>query len=605
MTFDELKEKAHSLPFSPGVYIMRDRAGHVIYVGKAKKLHNRVSQYFQDSSNHGIKTKTMVSKIYDFDVIIAASEFEALVLECSLIKRHLPKYNILLKDDKGYPYIRLDIQKEYPDLSIATSIVDDGAEYFGPFGSRGVTQELIQTLIKTMKLPDCKRVFPRDIGKERPCLNYHMGICAGWCQEHCKKSMYLEIIDQVRQLLSGNYKNAASHIKQQMLEAAEKMDFELAAGLRDRLRAIEALGQKQMVTAGALADIDVIGYVQNETKACFSVLHFSGGSLLDKDYEVLSAQDDQKAAVSSLIKQYYLSRGYVPKVIFLPFEIDDAEIFEQLLQQTYNKRVHLKVPKRGDNVRMVELAQKNAGEEVARVTTKEEKNHAAWNWLEKNLMISELKRIESFDISNISGTDIVASMVVFQEGKPLKSEYKRFKIRELVDQNDFAAMAQVVERRFEHYKNQDAGFEALPDLVLIDGGAVHAKIAADVLERLGIQTVVMGMVKDDKHRTRSLMTPSGDELAIDTQPGVFALVGTIQEETHRFAITFHRKLRSKRLRYSELDRISGIGPTRKQSLLKYFKSISGIREATFEELSRVLPQNAANAVYEYFHEEKE
>lgn len=605
MTFEELKDKAHTLPYAPGVYIMRNKTGQVIYVGKAKHLRNRVSQYFLDTVSHTAKTRTMVSKIHDFDVIIAASEFEALVLECSLIKRHMPKYNILLKDDKGYPYIRLDMRESYPSLSMVSKVAQDGAAYFGPFGSRGVTQDLLQTLLLTLKLPSCKKSFPRDIGKERPCLNYHMNQCAGWCQENCTRAQYLEAIEQARQLLSGNYKKVASEIRRQMLAAADAMEFELAAGLRDRLNAVETLGQKQLVTAGSLADIDVIGFAQTESKACFAVLHFAGGNLLDKDYELMSVQEDPAGAVSSLIKQYYMSRGSVPKVVFLPMAIEDGELFEQLLQQQYEKRVRLKVPQRGDNVKLVELAQKNALEEAQRVTTKEEKNHATLRMLEKMLSVSRVNRIESFDISNISGTDIVASMVVFENGKPMKSGYKRFKIEQLEDQNDYAAMEQVVTRRFAHFLAGDKGFEDLPDLVLIDGGAVHARIAADVIRNMEIQTTVVGMVKDDRHRTRALMTPDGLEIGIDSRPAVFALIGTIQEETHRFAITYHRQLRSKRLRYSQLDGIQGIGPKRKQELLRQFKSLTSIRAAALSELERVLPKDAAAAVYHHFHSKDE
>lgn len=604
MTFEELKEKAHALPLAPGVYIMRNKSGQVIYVGKAKKLKNRVSQYFLDTVSHTQKTRTMVSKIHDFDVIIAASEFEALVLECSLIKRHMPKYNILLKDDKGYPYIRLDMQREYPTLSMVGKTSDDGALYFGPFGSRGITQNLLQTLLVTLKLPSCKKNFPKDIGKERPCLNYHMNQCAGWCQRDCTSQQYMDAIEQAKQLLSGNYKKVAAMIREQMLSAAENLEFELAAGLRDKLNAVETLGQKQLVTAGALADVDVIGFAQTEAKACFAVLHFAGGNLLDKDYEVLPYQDDPQNAVSSLVKQYYLSRGSAPKVIFMPFEIDDSDLFEQLLLQQYEKRIRLKVPQRGDNVKLVDLANKNALEEAQRVTTKEEKNTATLSMLGKMLSVPSLLRIESYDISNISGTDMVASMVVFENGKPLRSAYRRFKIEELEDQNDFAAMEQVVCRRFAHYLAGDKGFEVLPDLVLIDGGAVHANIAAQALARMQIHTKVMGMVKDDRHRTRALMTPQGQEIAIDIQPSVFALIGSIQEETHRFAITFHRQLRSKRLRYSELDGITGIGPKRKQELLKQFKSLAAIREAQLPELERILPIDAAVAVYNHFHKEE-
>lgn len=605
MVFEELKEKAVSLPLAPGVYIMRDKNDQVIYVGKAKKLKNRVSQYFQDTASHSPKTRMMVSKIHHFDVIVVASEFEALVLECSLIKRYLPKYNILLKDDKGYPYLRLDMRESYPAITMVNKLADDGAEYFGPYGSRGITQSVLEAIRLALKLPGCHKQFPRDIGKERPCLNYHMNQCAGWCQEGKSTAEYREIMEQARQLLLGNYKSVADEIRKHMLQAADELNFELAASLRERLRSVESLSQKQLVTAGTLADTDVIGYAQTETKACFTVLHFSGGNLLDKDYEVFSVPDDPQMAVSSLMKQYYLSRGFAPKFVLLPFAIEDSALFEQLLEQRYGKKPHLKVPQRGDNVRLVELAGKNAFEEAERVTSKEERSHGTLILLGKMLGMTPPERIEAFDISNISGTDIVASMVVFQDGKPKKSEYKRFKIDGLSDQDDYASMYQVVSRRFAHYKNADKGFDSAPDLLLIDGGVVHAQTAQRVLSDMGLSFPVFGMVKDDRHRTRALVTPDGKEIGIETQQSVFSLVGTIQEETHRFAITYHRQLRSKRIRYSELDGIPGIGPKRKQELLKAFKSLSAIAKATLPELERFLPKDAAAAVYHHFREKEE
>ena len=600
MTFDELKDKAHSLPLVPGVYIMRDKNDRVIYVGKAKKLKNRVSQYFQDTASHSPKTRLMVSKIDRFDVIVAASEFEALVLECSLIKRYMPKYNILLKDDKGYPYLRLNMKDIYPRLTMVSKIADDGANYYGPYGSRAVTQSVLEALRLSLKLPGCSKVFPRDIGKDRPCLNYHMNQCAGWCQESKSCTEYRQVMEQLRQLLSGNYKAVADEIKTQMLSAAENLEFELAASLRDRLNAVEALGQKQLVTAGSLADTDVIGYAQTETKACFVVLHFSGGNLLDKDYEVFPAPDDAEAAVSSLLKQYYLSRGLVPKHILLPFEIEDGELFAQLLEQQYGRKPHLRVPQRGDNVRLVELAKKNAYEEAERVTSKEEKVTGVLGILGKMLAIDPPSRIESFDISNISGTDIVAGMVVFKDGKPHKSDYKRYKLEGMEGQDDYGAMYQVLQRRFNHYKAGDKGFDQAPDLLLIDGGITHARTAVDALSAIGVAMPVFGMVKDDRHRTRALVTPEGQEISIEQNQSVFALIGNIQEETHRFAITYHRSLRSKRLRYSELDQIPGIGPKRKQELLKQFKSLTSIGQATLPELERMLPKDAAAAVYHHF-----
>lgn len=605
MTFDELKDKALSLPYAPGVYIMRDKTDKVIYVGKAKKLKNRVTQYFQDTASHTPKTRLMVSKIHHFDVIVAASEFEALVLECSLIKRYMPKYNILLKDDKGYPYLRLNMKDIYPQITMVNKIADDGALYFGPFGSRSVTHGVLEAIRLTLKLPGCSKQFPRDIGKDRPCLNYHMKQCDGWCQERVPGTMYRQRIEQARQLLQGNYKAVADEIKTQMLDAADNLEFELAASLRDRLNAVEALGQKQLVTAGSLADTDVVGYAQTETKACFSVLHFSAGNLLDKEYEVFPLPDDKQEAVSSLMKQYYLNRGLAPKRVLLPFDIDDGELFSQLMEQRFGRHTKLHVPQRGDNLRLVELANKNALEEAERLTDKEERVSATVALLGKMLSMEPPKRIESFDISNISGTDIVASMVVFVDGKPHKSAYKRFKLDGLIEQDDYGSMRQVITRRFVHYKAGDKGFEDAPDLLLIDGGVTHARTAQEALRALNLDFPVFGMVKDDRHRTRALVTPVGEEIGIDTNQAVFSMIGNIQEETHRFAITYHRQLRSKRLRYSELDGIAGIGPKRKQDLLRQFKSLSAIGLATLPELERILPKDAAAAVYHHFQEKGE
>ena len=604
MTFEALKDKALSLPFAPGVYIMRDKTDRVIYVGKAKKLKNRVSQYFQDTASHTPKTRLMVSKIDHFDVIVAASEFEALVLECSLIKRYLPKYNILLKDDKGYPYLRLNMAEPYPRITMVSKISDDGAGYYGPYGSRGVTHDVMEAIRSTLKLPNCSKEFPRDIGKGRPCLNFHMNQCAGWCQEGKSCTEYRLLMEQARQLLLGNYKSVGDEIRRQMLDASDRLEFELAASLRDRLNAVEALGQKQLVTAGTLADTDVIGYGQTEAKACFAVLHFSGGNLLDKDYEVIPLPDDRESAVSSLMKQYYLSRGLAPKTVLLPFEIEDSDLFAQLLEQQFGKKPHLRIPQRGDNARLVELANKNAYEEAQRVTSREERVSGSLTLLGKMLAMEPPKRIESFDISNISGTDIVASMVVFEDGKPRKSDYKRFKLEGLSNQDDYASMRQVVKRRYSHYQAGDKGFDSPPDLLLIDGGVAHAMIAVEALEELELRFPVFGMVKDDRHRTRALVTPEGSEIGIDGNQSVFALIGNIQEETHRFAITYHRQLRSKRLRYSELDNIPGIGPKRKQELLKKFQSLTAIGQATLPELERLLPKDAAAAVYHHFQEKK-
>ena len=602
MTFEELKDKALSLPYEPGVYLMQDKTGTVIYVGKAKKLKNRVSQYFQDTASHTPKTRKMVSQIDHFDTIVARSEFEALVLECSLIKRHMPKYNILLKDDKGYPYLRVDLAEDYPTMQMVSRITGDKASYFGPFGGRFVTQHVIDTLRLTLKLPGCSKQFPRDLGKERPCLNYHMNNCDGWCQLSRSQKDYHARMEQAVLILQGNYKQVAGELRAQMETAADKLQFELAASLRDRLRAVESLGEKQLVTAGTMANTDVIGYYQNETRACFAVLHYVNGSLLDKEYEILATADDPKEAVSSLVKQFYLVRGAAPKVILTPFEMEDAELFSALLQQELGKKVLIRMPQRGDNVRLVELAQKNAREEAERITTKAERRTGTLGVLADMLHLPDTPhRMESYDISNLAGTDIVASMVVFQDGKPLKSAYKRFKVEGLTDQDDYASMHQVLLRRLTHYVQQDAGFAERPDVLLIDGGIEHARVAEDVLQTLGLSIPTYGMVKDDRHRTRALVTPEGREIGIVNQQAVFSLIGQIQEETHRFAITYHHQHHTKSAIRSVLDGIPGLGPKRQTELRKTFGTVRAIREADEEALAAVLPKNVAHEVWVRLH----
>ena len=548
----------------------------------------------------------MVSQIDHFDVIVAASEFEALVLECSLIKRHMPKYNILLKDDKGYPYLRMDLREEYPVMTMVNRVMEDGAAYYGPYGGRFVTQQLIDTIRLTFKLPGCSKKFPRDVGRERPCLNYHMNNCDAWCQAGKSPAQYRAVMKQVRLLLEGKYQQVAAQLRSEMEAAAEDLEFERAAALRDRVMAIENLGKKQLVTAGTMAQTDVIGYYQGTAKACFTVLHIVDGNLLDKDYEILPVSDDVEETVSALVKQYYLSKNFAPKEILLPCRMEDGELFSEMLLQNLGKRVHIRTPQRGDGVRFVELANKNAMEEAERVTSKEERNSGTLGLLQAMLGLDDKPlRIESYDISNTAGTDIVASMVVFCDGKPLKREYKRFQIRGLQDQDDYASMRQVITRRFSHYASGDKGFDQRPDLLLIDGGVTHAGVAEDALRELGLHFPVYGMVKDHRHRTRALVTAAGDEIGISGHPPVFALVGQIQEETHRFAIEYHRSLRSKRMRESVLDQIPGIGDVRKKKLLSKFKSVSAIEKASVADLEQVLPQKQAQCVYDFFHNRQE
>lgn len=603
MNLSELKDAARRLPESPGVYIMFDNNDDVIYVGKAKKLKNRVSQYFQDSASHTAKTRKMVSHIDHFEVIIAATEFEALVLECSLIKQHMPKYNILLKDDKGYPYIRLTVKEEYPEISVVSKPSKDGSEYFGPYGSRGITNHAVEVIREALRLPDCKRKFPRDIGKQRPCLNYHIKRCEGWCTGNPDATEYRNTIDRVRQILSGNFTGVMNELQQKMTDASESLNFELAAYLRDQIHAVSALKQKQFVTANASIDMDAIAYVQTDVRACFVVLHFSSGNLVDKEFELFTLNEEPARAVSAILKQYYDHCGFKPKVILLPFDIEDRVLIAEYLSDQFSKKVTLSIPVRGERKKLVSLAEKNAYDEIQRITTKEERRNATLTTLSEMLGIDSAARIEAYDISNISGTDVVASMVVFQDGAPKKSAYRSFKIKNMPNQDDYASMHQVITRRFQHYINQDAGFESIPDLLLIDGGVGHAVTALRALQELGVDVPVFGMVKDDRHRTRALVTPEGKEIGISNRQNIFTLIGNIQEEVHRFAISYHRKLRSKRLSYSELDAIKGVGAKRKQELLKAFKSLTAIRSATLEELIRVVPKNVATSVYQFYHKE--
>ena len=606
MTFDELKEKAHALPLKPGVYIMQDAKNVVIYVGKAKALKNRVSQYFANLASHTEKTRAMVSQIDHFDVIVADSEFEALVLENSLIKRHQPRYNILLKDGKGYPYIRLTVKEEYPQFSLAGKAAEDGARYFGPYGSRGNTQNIVDALRIALKLPSCNKKFPRDIGKERPCLNYHMGQCDGYCRKEMDQSRYREAIDQAVRLLEGKFQEVGDELKAEMELAAEELRFEKAAELRDRYRAIELLGKRQKVVAGSLADTDVVGFHKGETtKSCFVALHFVEGELAAKDWDLIDTpmEEDTADILSALVRQYYGGRGNLPRQILLPCELEDRVPLMRLFSEAAGRRVELVTPQRGAKMDLIRLANKNAREEVERWTTREERQSKLMELLGRMLDLeSPPRRMESYDISNQGADDIVASMVVYVNGKPLKRDYRHFKLKDMDGPDDYASMEQVLQRRFKRYLDGDEKFGDKPDLLLIDGGQNHAKVAAGVLEELGLSIPIFGMVKDDRHRTRALVTPEGKEIGIQANQAVFSLIGQIQEETHRFAIEFHRQQQNQRVRGSVLDKIPGVGEKRRSQLLKHFKSVKKIQTATQAQLAEVVDRRTAQAVYDYFHQ---
>ena len=604
MTFDELKEKAHSLPLKPGVYIMQDAKNEVIYVGKAKALKNRVSQYFADLASHTEKTRAMVSQIDHFDVIIADSEFEALVLECSLIKRHQPRYNILLKDDKGYPYIRLTVQEAYPKFSLANRPAEDGARYFGPYGSRGATQDIIEAILSALRLPKCRKKFPRDIGKERPCLYYRMGQCDGYCRPEMDQSRYRENMDQAVRLLEGKYEEVCDDLRAEMEQAAEELRFERAAELRDRIAAMELLGKRQKVVAGSLADTDVVGFHRGEAKSCFVVLHFVEGDLAAKDMDLIETpvEEAKEDTVSALVKQYYGGRNALPKQILLPCDIEDEVPVTRMLSEACGHRVALMTPQRGAKMDLIRLANKNAVEEVERATSREERQSKLMEALGKMLGLPEPpRRIEAYDISNTGDANIVASMTVFIDGRPLKRDYRHFKLKDMVHADDYGSMEQVLTRRFRRYLDGDEKFGDLPDLLLIDGGENHARVAVRVLEEAGLSIPVFGMVKDDRHRTRALVDPAGSEIGIQQIPAVFALVGRIQEETHRFAIEFQRLQQSKGVKGSALDQIPGVGEKRRNDLLRHFKSIRNIKAASLAALEEAVPKNTARAVYDHFH----
>ena len=606
MTFEELKDKAHSLPLKPGVYLMMDRTGTVIYVGKAKALKNRVSNYFQDQASHNEKTRAMVAQIDRFDTIIAESEFEALVLENSLIKRHKPRYNIMLKDDKGYPYIRLSVRDPYPRFSMVNRMQEDGARYFGPFGGRHDTQSILDALRSALKLPGCGRKFPRDIGKERPCLNYHMGKCDGYCRPEADKARHDQAMEQAVRLLEGKFSEVEKELTEQMNRAAEDLEFEKAAALRDRIRAISLLGKRQKVVAGYLADTDVLGLYTGQVRTAVAILHFREGDLTGRDLELFSTRGEEPAEiVSAFLVQYYGDRGILPRQILLPEDAEDADSIARLLSDKAGRRVELTVPRRGAKMDLIRMAAENAREECERVTTREERTAKVLQLLAEKLELDgPPRRIEAYDISNTGASDIVSAMTVFADGRPKKNAYRYFILKDLEGPDDYASMEQTLSRRFKRQREGDADFaETLPDLLLIDGGDAHAAVAVRVLEDFGFTIPVFGMVKDDRHRTRALITPDGREIGIQAVPALFAFIGQIQEETHRSAVGFHHKRHTKTGTGSVLEKIPGVGPARRKQLMKGFGSVKAIRQAELAALEQVVPRITAKAVYEYFQTE--
>ena len=608
MTKDELREKANDLPLQPGVYLMMDKTGKVIYVGKAKKLKNRVSQYFQDSAAHSVKTRQMVSQVDHFDTIFVTSEFEALVLENSLIKRHMPRYNILLKDDKGYPLVRLS-RGRYPKFTLVNRPANDGAKYFGPFGGRYETRQAVDAVCPALRLPTCRRQFPRDIGAERPCLNFHMGRCDGFCRPEMPEAEYDRRMEQAAQLLEGRSKQLLRDMTAEMEAEAEALRFEQAAQLRDRIQAISALSKKQTVIAGLCADTDVWGVFRGVGKSGYAVLHMENGDLVGRETELLTAPMEESAAelLAAVTAQYYLPRAILPHEILLCVDTGDCEELSEALTQRAGHKVWVHVPQRGEKSTLADMAVRNAQEEVRRATTAEEKTAYTLEALQKMLNLPQPpRRMESFDISNTGASDIVASMVVYQGAKPLKSAYRRFQIKELTGghPDDYGSMREVLRRRLQRAADEDEKFLPLPDVFLIDGGVTHADAVREVAEQFDCTVPIFGMVKDDRHRTRALVTPEGREIGIVNDQAVFSLIGQIQEETHRFAITYHHQHHTKSAMRSALDGVPGLGPKRQAELRKHFGTVKAIREADETALAAVLPQNVAHTLWIRLHEKE-
>ena len=600
-----LRQKAMKLPLTPGVYIMKNSKNEIIYIGKAKALKNRVSQYFGSDKNHPEKVRKMVSNVSDFDYILTDSEFEALVLECSLIKQHKPKYNILLKDDKGYSYIKIT-NDEWRKLSCVKQKVADGSTYLGPYTSGWFVKNALDEAYKIFKIPTCNKKFPQDFGKSRPCMNYYIKQCCGVCSGKINKSDYDERIDSAITFLKGGNSLSVNELTNKMNEAAERLDFEYAGTLRDRIISIEKMAEKQKVFANKIQDQDVIALVKNGDIGCFTVLKFIDGKLYDKENFIINNIGDSVSARTEFIKQYYIIRERIPKQLTLDGEIEDENIISEFLSNKANQKVRFVYPQKSEQYALIEMCRSNCAEYLAQYKGYENKEISAIDELARLLNLKNTPvYIEAYDNSNTSGSENVAGMIVFENGRPLKSAYRKFKIKGFEGHDDFASMKEVISRRIdEYFKNKDTenGFGRLPDLILLDGGKGQVSAVMPIIEKSGLDIPVFGMVKDNKHRTRAITT-DGEEISINSKRKSFTLISNIQEEVHRFAIGYHRQRRDKKNFSSSLTEIEGIGQTRAKALLKYFKTIKRISEADIKELEGIPSMNkkSAIAVYNYYH----
>ena len=612
---DELKK----LPSQPGVYLMHDAKDEIIYVGKAVSLKNRVRQYFQSSRNKSAKIEQMVSRIARFEYIVTDSEMEALVLECNLIKEHQPRYNTMLKDDKAYPYIKVTVGEDFPRVMLARTMKKDKNRYFGPYTSAGAVKDTIDLIHKLYKIRTCSRNLPRDTGKERPCLNYHIKQCDAPCQGYISKEEYGENIRQVLEFLNGRYDGVLKNLEEKMKAASDAMDFEKAIEYRDLLSSVKKVAQKQKITSSNMEDRDIIAMARDDMDAVVQVFFVREGKLIGRDHFRMSvATAETKGQIlSSFVKQFYAGTPFLPKELWVQYELEDMELIGQWLSARKGQKVRITVPKKGDKERLVELAEKNAAlvliQDNERNKREEMRTIGAMNQVAQWLGLENVRRMEAFDISNISGYESVGSMVVFENGRPKLSDYRKFRIKTVIGPNDYASMKEVLARRFTHgmeeqkqLKNQGVekefgSFTRFPDLLMMDGGQGQVNIAMEVMEQLGLSIPVCGMVKDDNHRTRGLYYQN-EEISIDRHSEGFRLITRIQDEAHRFAIEYHRSLRSKSQVRSILDEIPGIGDTRRKSLMRSFQSLDAVREASVEELCQVPGMNraAAESVYQFF-----
>ena len=615
-----IEEELKKLPASPGVYIMHDKHDEIIYVGKAISLKNRVRQYFQSSRNKTAKIEKMVSRIARFEYIITDSELEALVLECNLIKEYRPKYNTMLKDDKAYPYIKVTMEEAYPRILFSRTMKKDKNRYFGPYTSAGAVKDTIDLIHKLWKIRTCSRNLPKDIGKERPCLNYHIKQCSAPCQGYISREDYGKAVEQAVEFLNGHYGPVLSMLKKKMTDASDEMDFERAIEYRELLNSVKQVAQKQKITSQSMEDRDVIAMARDEEDAVVQVFFVRDGKLIGREHFHVSAAtaEDDGQILGSFIKQFYAGTPFIPREIWTQQEFEEMELVSQWLGRRRGQNVKFVIPKKGQKERLVELAAKNAllvlSQDKEKIKREELRTIGAMNQIGQWLGLSGVRRIEAFDISNISGFESVGSMVVYEDGRPKRNDYRKFRIKTVQGPNDYASMEEVLTRRFEHgmeEKKELSGgedeklgsFTRFPDLIMMDGGRGQVNVALRVLEKLGLSSIaVCGMVKDDRHRTRGLYYQNV-EIPIDRHSEGFKLITRIQDEAHRFAIEYHRSLRSKTQVRSVLDDIEGIGPARRKALMRRFKTLEAGRDASVEELSETEGMNrrAAESVYGFFH----